>query len=112
MASATRAVIKQSTMTSEMQERAIHIAWGALRDTQTEQDAAAAIKAEFEKETLNKTWHCFVGRNFACFVTYEASSFTCAGGAGRRGPARRASRGSLRLRRGGAVEEASSTSEK
>lgn len=23
-----------------------------------------------------RRWHCFVGRNFACYVTYEAQSFT------------------------------------
>ena len=32
------------------------------------------IKQAFEKLT-SRTWHCLVGRNFACYVTYESKSF-------------------------------------
>ena len=39
-----------------------------------EQEAAAQIKQTFEQRT-NRTWHCLVGRNFACYVTYESKSF-------------------------------------
>ncbi|KAH8068004.1 hypothetical protein JL721_6950 [Aureococcus anophagefferens] len=54
-------------MTSDMQDMAISIAMEALLKNNSETDVAADIKA---------AWHCFVGRNFACYVTYEASSFT------------------------------------
>ena len=46
-----------------------------LHNNNSEQEAAAHIKQLFEQKT-NRTWHCFVGRNFGCYVTHEASKFT------------------------------------
>mmetsp|Transcript_7952 Transcript_7952/g.32853 ORF Transcript_7952/g.32853 Transcript_7952/m.32853 type:complete len:89 (+) Transcript_7952:126-392(+) len=69
-----RAVIKQSAMSQEKQDAAILAAQDALTKCDSEQEIAAQIKAAFEAK-FSSTWHCFVGRNFACFVTYEATSF-------------------------------------
>ena len=33
-------------------------------------DIANAIKQKFEVQ-FPSTWHCFIGRNFGCFVTHE-----------------------------------------
>jgi len=40
----------------------------------TEQDMARAIKAQMEANFAG-VWHVFVGRNFGCFVTHEATKF-------------------------------------
>ncbi|EGB10752.1 hypothetical protein AURANDRAFT_22507 [Aureococcus anophagefferens] len=61
-------------MTSDMQDMAISIAMEALLKNNSETDVAADIKAA--RFSPARRWHCFVGRNFACYVTYEASSFT------------------------------------
>ncbi|KAJ8603645.1 hypothetical protein CTAYLR_007582 [Chrysophaeum taylorii] len=61
-------------MTQEKQDAAIVVAQEALLKCDNEQEIAANIKASFEQK-YSSTWHCFVGRNFACFVTYEAHSF-------------------------------------
>ena len=37
---------------------------------------AAARRRRARRVSPARRWHCFVGRNFACYVTYEASSFT------------------------------------
>ena len=39
-----------------------------------EQDIAAFIKKDFDKNHGNK-WHCIVGRNFGSFVTHDAKHF-------------------------------------
>mmetsp|Transcript_19678 Transcript_19678/g.25483 ORF Transcript_19678/g.25483 Transcript_19678/m.25483 type:complete len:90 (+) Transcript_19678:106-375(+) len=69
-----KAVIKQSAMPQDKQDAAILAAQDALLKCNSEQEIAASIKATFENK-FNSTWHCFVGRNFACFVTYESTSF-------------------------------------
>ena len=72
--SGARAVIKSSTMVQDELEEAIKVSTMALHSTNSEQEAAAQIKQTFEQRT-NRTWHCLVGRNFACYVTYESKSF-------------------------------------
>mmetsp|Transcript_4307 Transcript_4307/g.6454 ORF Transcript_4307/g.6454 Transcript_4307/m.6454 type:complete len:89 (+) Transcript_4307:53-319(+) len=69
-----RPVIKTSHMPADMQETAISVAQDAIREHNTEQEIAKAIRTSFE-EMYPSTWHCFVGRNFGCFVTHEASKF-------------------------------------
>ena len=72
--SGARAVIKSSTRVQDELEEAIKVSTMALHSTNSEQEAAAQIKQTFEQRT-NRTWHCLVGRNFACYVTYESKSF-------------------------------------
>lgn len=57
-----------------MQEFAIMAAQDAIANHTTENEIAAAVKQKFEQQ-YPSTWHCFVGRNFGCFVTHEASKF-------------------------------------
>jgi dynein light chain LC8-type len=69
-----RPVVKTSTMIPSMQEFAIMAAQDAIANYTTENDIASAVKAKFET-SFPSTWHCFVGRNFGCFVTHEAHKF-------------------------------------
>jgi dynein light chain LC8-type len=69
-----RPVVKTSMMPQAMQEFAIITAQDAINSYVTEQEIASAIKAKFEQE-FPSVWHCFIGRNFGCFVTHEASKF-------------------------------------
>ncbi|CAM9329211.1 unnamed protein product [Phaeothamnion confervicola] len=76
-----RPVVKASTMPPEMQEAAIQagghllfVAQDALRDNNIEQAVASSIKSAFET-MYPSVWHCFVGRNFGCFVTHEHTKF-------------------------------------
>ncbi|BHF64181.1 Dynein light chain [Sparganum proliferum] len=39
-----------------------------------EQDAAAYIKRDFEREH-SKYWHCIVGKHFGSFVSHERNTF-------------------------------------
>jgi dynein light chain LC8-type len=39
-----------------------------------QKDIASSIKSKFEK-MYPGAWHCFVGGNFGCNVTHEASKF-------------------------------------
>jgi len=57
-----------------VQEIAIQVAQDAIAANNTEQEIASAIKQKFEG-FYPTVWHCFVGRNFGCFVTHEASKF-------------------------------------
>ncbi|CAM9274930.1 unnamed protein product [Choristocarpus tenellus] len=69
-----RPVIKTSTMLPDMQEAAIQVAQDAMRDNNVEKEIANAIKAAFET-LYPSVWHCFVGRNFGCYVTHEHTKF-------------------------------------
>ncbi len=69
-----RPVVKTSMMSGPMQEAAIIAAQDAINNYTTEQEIASAIKAQFEQQ-FPSVWHCFIGRNFGCFVTHEASKF-------------------------------------
>jgi dynein light chain LC8-type len=57
-----------------MQEFVVSAAQDAIMNWTTEQEIASAIKSKMENE-FPSTWHCFIGRNFGCFVTHEASKF-------------------------------------
>ncbi len=72
--STMRSVVKSSTMANEMQEAAIQVAQDAIAEHFTTQEIASSIKANFEK-AYPGPWHCFVGGNFGCTVTHEASKF-------------------------------------
>ena len=74
--SAARTVIKSSVMPTEMQDTAIQVAQDAIKEHNTEEHIASAIKASFVEKYPSSVWHCMVGRNFGCFVTHEASKFT------------------------------------
>eukprot|EP01039_Chlorochromonas_danica_P011052 gene11052-12308_t len=69
-----RPVVKTSHMSAAMQESAIMAAQDAIANFTTEHEIASSIKAKFEQQ-YPSTWHCFIGRNFGCFVTHEASKF-------------------------------------
>jgi len=69
-----RPVIKSSKMAPDVQEAAIQVAQDAILRFNSEQEIAKAIKASFESY-YPSVWHCFVGRNFGCFVTHESSKF-------------------------------------
>ncbi|CAM9158333.1 unnamed protein product [Chrysoparadoxa australica] len=72
--SSARPVIKTSSMQPDMQEAVIQVAQDAIRDNNTEKDIASAIKSSFEG-MYPSVWHCFVGRNFGCYVTHEHSKY-------------------------------------
>jgi len=69
-----RPVVKTTMMIPSMQEYAIASAQEAITNYTTENEIATAIKIKFENQ-YPATWHCFVGRNFGCFVTHEHSKF-------------------------------------
>jgi dynein light chain LC8-type len=69
-----RPVVKTSFMPANMQEFAILAAQDAINNFTTEQEVSSAIKEKFETQ-FPSVWHCFVGRNFGCFVTHEATKF-------------------------------------
>mmetsp|Transcript_23299 Transcript_23299/g.39484 ORF Transcript_23299/g.39484 Transcript_23299/m.39484 type:complete len:89 (+) Transcript_23299:37-303(+) len=69
-----RPVVKTTYMNAQMQEFAIQTAQEAILKFTTEQEIASAIKESFEAQ-YPSVWHCFIGRNFGCFVTHEASKF-------------------------------------
>jgi dynein light chain LC8-type len=69
-----RPVVKMSSMPGPMQEFAISVSQDAISNFTTEQEIASAIKSKFEQQ-YQLTWHVFVGRNFGCYVTHEASKF-------------------------------------
>ncbi|KAJ1431502.1 Dnl2 protein-like protein [Ochromonadaceae sp. CCMP2298] len=69
-----RPVVKTSHMNASMQEFAIMSAQDAIANFTSENEIAASIKQKFEQQ-YPSTWHCFIGRNFGCFVTHEASKF-------------------------------------
>ncbi len=69
-----RPVVKMSSMAAPMQEFAISVSQDAISNFTTEQEIASSIKSKFEQQ-YQSTWHCFVGRNFGCYVTHEASKF-------------------------------------
>ncbi|CDS41790.1 dynein light chain [Echinococcus multilocularis] len=71
---ASKAIVKNTDMSEEMQQRAIECAEEALDRYNIEKDIAAHIKKLFDKE-FSPTWHCVVGRNFGSYVTHEANKF-------------------------------------
>nr|CDS16764.1 dynein light chain [Echinococcus granulosus] len=71
---ASKAIVKNTDMSEEMQQRAIECAEEALDRYNIEKDIAAHIKKLFDKE-FSPTWHCVVGRNFGSYVTHEENKF-------------------------------------
>ncbi|AWP07415.1 putative dynein light chain 1 cytoplasmic [Scophthalmus maximus] len=69
-----KAVIQKTDMSEDMQHDAVECAKQALEKYNSEQDMASYIKGEFDKK-YNLTWHCFVGRNLACYVSFEKKHF-------------------------------------
>ncbi|CAH8448686.1 unnamed protein product [Dicrocoelium dendriticum] len=70
----TKAVIKNTDMSEEMQREAVNCCTEAIKNYSVEKDVAAHIKKEFDKR-YNPTWHCIVGRNFGSYVTHETNNF-------------------------------------
>ena len=58
-----KAIVKNTDMTDEMQQRAVECAKEALDHFNVEKDIAAHIKKTFDKD-FSPTWHCIVGKNF------------------------------------------------
>ncbi|NXK56687.1 DYL1 protein, partial [Chauna torquata] len=69
-----KAVIRDTDMAAEMQQRAVECAAQFLREYSVEYDVAARIKREFDRK-YNPTWHCVVGRSFSSCVTHETNHF-------------------------------------
>mmetsp|Transcript_25766 Transcript_25766/g.59581 ORF Transcript_25766/g.59581 Transcript_25766/m.59581 type:complete len:88 (-) Transcript_25766:105-368(-) len=69
-----RAVVKHSEMENEMLEFAIQQMQEALEKFTSEKEIAAFLKAKFE-EMYQPTWHCFIGRHFASYVTHEKGCY-------------------------------------
>ncbi|KAK4473954.1 hypothetical protein MN116_003275 [Schistosoma mekongi] len=69
-----KAVIKNTDMTEDMQEYAVHTAATALSKYDIEKDIAAYIKKDFDKE-YRPNWHCVVGKHFGSYVTHETQHF-------------------------------------
>uniref|UniRef100_A0A0G4I172 Dynein light chain n=1 Tax=Chromera velia CCMP2878 TaxID=1169474 RepID=A0A0G4I172_9ALVE len=69
-----KAVIKISNMDDAMLALAISKAQYAQEHCPNEQEIASYMKNAFEAEH-EPTWHCFVGRNFASYVTHEKGRY-------------------------------------
>ncbi|KAA0156726.1 hypothetical protein FNF27_01132 [Cafeteria roenbergensis] len=69
------AVVNISTMSPAMARQAVDLATKAVRNEFTEKEMAAAIKAGMKELHPADTWHCFVGRKFSCYVSYEDGKF-------------------------------------
>mmetsp|Transcript_3938 Transcript_3938/g.15207 ORF Transcript_3938/g.15207 Transcript_3938/m.15207 type:complete len:90 (-) Transcript_3938:213-482(-) len=67
-------VVKATRMDQEMQDTAVTVAQDAIKEYMTEQEIASAIKQKFEG-IYHTTWHCFVGRDFGCYVTHQENAF-------------------------------------
>ena len=72
-----RPVIKSSTMTAdvEMQEAAIESAQKAITQNYSDKEIAASVRKAFQKRYPTSTWHCFVGRDFGCFVSHRETCY-------------------------------------
>ena len=62
--------ILHADMPQDMQDFAFQKAFEAIGAQKIEKDQAASIKRQFE-EKFGGTWHCVVGRAFACSVANE-----------------------------------------
>ncbi|VDL88648.1 unnamed protein product [Schistocephalus solidus] len=59
----TNCQVQNTDMDQQMQQYTIDLVTRALNRNPVEQDAAAYIKREFEREH-SKYWHCIVGKHF------------------------------------------------
>ncbi|CAH8475445.1 unnamed protein product [Schistosoma haematobium] len=69
-----KAVIKNTNMSTKMQEDAIDVTSDALDKYELEMHIAEHVKKEFDIK-YNPIWHCIVGRNFGSYVTHETNNF-------------------------------------
>jgi len=69
-----KAVIKNTDMLEDMQQKAVDVATIALETYNIEKDIAAYIKKQFDNR-YSASWHCIVGRNFGSYVTHENRNF-------------------------------------
>ena len=69
-----KVVVKKTDMTEEMQKCVFAIAFEAVKTCGSQADMVRHIKSAMD-ERYNPDWHCFVGRNFGCFVTHETTHF-------------------------------------
>ncbi|NXU32440.1 DYL2 protein, partial [Thalassarche chlororhynchos] len=68
------AVVKDTDMSEEMQQRAMECVILAIEKYSVEREIADLIKREFEKK-YSPTWHCIVGRKFGSCVSHETKHF-------------------------------------
>ncbi|VDN96268.1 unnamed protein product [Rodentolepis nana] len=71
---ASKAVIKNSDMSEQMQQKAVDYAKQGMDQYGIEKEVASHVKKAFDRE-FGPTWHCVVGRNFGSYVTHEANCF-------------------------------------
>ena len=74
MASKIQPTIKNVNMTKNMEMYSINTAINALETLNNNQEVASYIKKKFDS-TFGPSWHCFVGRNFGSYVTYEENNY-------------------------------------
>ena len=67
-------VIKNKDISPEMEAEIIAISKYALEKMHTTQEIASHLKDELNRK-YNGNWHCFVGRNFGSYCTYEAGHY-------------------------------------
>ena len=70
-----RPVIKTSTMTSTVQDFTIATAQSSVTQHVTDQEIAASIRCALQNKYPASTWHCFVGRDFGCFVSHREECY-------------------------------------
>lgn len=67
-------VIKIKDISEELENEILSNAKSALEKMHTTQEIASHLKDELNRK-YNGNWHCFVGRNFGSYVTYEAKNY-------------------------------------
>ena len=60
---------------AEMQESAIEAAQKAITQNYSDKNIAAEIRKSFQRKYPTSTWHCFVGRDFGCFVSHKETCY-------------------------------------
>lgn len=70
----SRPVVKSKDIAPEMETEILAIAKYALEKMHTIQEIASHLKDELNRK-YNGDWHCFIGRHFGSYVTYEANHY-------------------------------------
>jgi len=67
-------VVKQTDMSTEMQNKVFEAVKEALKEHKHEKDMCAYIKKKFDELHPQTTWHCIAGSHFGVSVTHATDN--------------------------------------
>mmetsp|Transcript_51568 Transcript_51568/g.85442 ORF Transcript_51568/g.85442 Transcript_51568/m.85442 type:complete len:109 (+) Transcript_51568:38-364(+) len=67
--------IIQNTLSPELLKETLDLTKKYFQECRVEKDVASKIKKAFDEKIFGSTWHCVIGKHFACSVQFDTQYF-------------------------------------